>query len=120
VSQLPHQCPSCRGTIVIDRVSCPTCASRVEGVFPLPSLLRLAPGDIDFVEAFVKASGSLKEMANQHGQSYPTIRNRLNRIIAELSSVRTSSEIRRHSVLDAIARGELTVAQAVKELEEIE
>jgi hypothetical protein len=46
--------------------------------------MRLAEDDLDFVVQFVLASGSLKEMAQLHGVSYPTIRASLDRVIANL------------------------------------
>ena len=46
--------------------------------------MRLAEDDLDFVVQFVLASGSLKEMAQLHGVSYPTIRASLDRVISNL------------------------------------
>jgi hypothetical protein len=47
--------------------------------------LQLLPEeDLDFVVQFVLASGSLKEMAQLHQVSYPTIRATLDRVIAKL------------------------------------
>lgn len=47
-------------------------------------LLQLDEDDLDFILHFVLASGSLKEMAQLYGVSYPTIRASLDRVIAEL------------------------------------
>ena len=63
-----------------------------------------------FVLAFVRASGSLKEMGEQLKLSYPTVRIRLNEIIAKLKRRPPSGEAKRHRILDAIARGELSGA----------
>ena len=38
-----------------------------------------------FIEIFVLAGGSLKEIAKQAGVSYPTVRNRLDKVIEQLS-----------------------------------
>jgi hypothetical protein len=91
----------------------------VDGSFPLPELLQLSPEDLAFVVQFVRASGSLKEMARLRGQSYPTIRNRLDEIIAKLAAPDTSAETQRHAILDAIVKGELTVKEGAKRLKEI-
>jgi hypothetical protein len=40
--------------------------------------------DLAFIKRFVRASGSLKEVASQYGVSYPTVRRRLDRLIAKL------------------------------------
>jgi len=83
----PAQCPSCDSELAVTRLTCMECQTEVAGHFRLPPLLRLAAEDQRFVEAFIVASGSLKSMANQLNVSYPTVRNRLNRIIDQLTDV---------------------------------
>ena len=45
----------------------------------------MGPEDQDFILQFIKASGSLKEMAGILKVSYPTVRNRLDEIIDKLN-----------------------------------
>lgn len=40
--------------------------------------------DWQFLRRFLVASGSLKALAEEYGISYPTVRNRLNRLIAKV------------------------------------
>lgn len=40
--------------------------------------------DVSFIRRFVLASGSLKELANAYGISYPTVRLRLDRLIQKI------------------------------------
>lgn len=47
-------------------------------------ITRLASEDVSFLKRFVLASGSLKAVAKEYGVSYPTIRQRLNRLIAKV------------------------------------
>jgi hypothetical protein len=86
----------------------------------LPGVLQLPPEDLEFVTEFVRASGSLKEMARIEGQSYPTIRHRLNQIIERLNQQSSARELKQHEILDAVARGELTAQQAAKLLRKTE
>lgn len=88
---LPNTCPSCGGELVIGELSCRECPTRVCGVFELPPVMRLNPQEREFIETFVLASGSLKDMAKIMGLSYPTVRNRLDEIIAKLKSIKTST-----------------------------
>lgn len=44
----------------------------------------LAEEDVAFLKRFVLASGSLKELAQAYGVSYPTIRLRLDRLIEKV------------------------------------
>ncbi len=66
------------------RLRCERCETEVEGSYSLPALASLTPDDQEFVVEFVKASGSLKEMAALLKVSYPTVRNRLDEIIESL------------------------------------
>src|SRR5215470_8779062 len=59
----------------------------VEGHFALPPLAQLTAEDQVFVAAFVRCHGSIKQMEKYFGVSYPTIKNRLNRIGSQLSFV---------------------------------
>ena len=50
----------------------------------------LSPEDQEFVLQFVKASGSLKQMAKLLDVSYPTVRNRLDDIIGKLEGIQST------------------------------
>src|SRR5450631_3701077 len=56
----------------------------IEGLFEVPPLAQLAADDQIFVAAFVRCHGSIKQMEKFFGVSYPTIKNRLNRIGTQL------------------------------------
>lgn len=47
-------------------------------------IAELEPDEVRFIKRFVLASGSLKEMADIYGVTYPTVRNRLNHIIQKV------------------------------------
>lgn len=40
--------------------------------------------DVSFIKKFLLASGSLKEIANQYGVTYPTVRLRLDKLIQKI------------------------------------
>jgi hypothetical protein len=59
---------------------------------------RLADEDLNFIKRFVLASGSLKSVAAEYRISYPTVRLRLDRLIAKIQvfdSERITSEFER-------------------------
>ena len=58
----------------------------MHGDFLLPALSQLSSEDQQFALAFILRSGSLKEMARLYGVSYPTVRNRLDELIARLGA----------------------------------
>src|SRR5438876_9864274 len=73
--------------IEIERVRLVETGVAIEGPFTLPPLAQLSAEDQVFVAAFVRCHGSIKQMEQYFGLSYPTIKNRLNRIGSQLSSV---------------------------------
>ena len=84
MKQLPTTCPSCSGKLAVKRLRCENCETDVEGLYELPPLASLSQDDQEFIREFVKASGSLKEMASLLKVSYPTVRNRLDEVITNL------------------------------------
>ena len=89
----------------------------VEGRFELPQLARLESEDQVFIAAFVRSHGSIKEMEQIFGVSYPTIKARLNRIAQSLEFIDTNPAPPRSEVLERLARGEITAEDAIRELE---
>ena len=57
------------------------------GEFELPVLTSLNEEEQRFMLEFVKASGSLKDMAKKMGVSYPTVRNYLDDLIEKLNNM---------------------------------
>ena len=103
--------------IVVERVRLVGQDLAIEGAFELPRLARLSAEDQVFVAAFVRSHGSIKEMEQVFGVSYPTIKARLNRIAGSLEFIETDPIPGREEVLERLARGEITADQAVAELE---
>ncbi|MEE4178273.1 MAG: DUF2089 family protein [Bacteroides sp.] len=82
--KIPIQCPSCSGQLQVRSLECPACHTRVEGLFSLPLLTSLSEEDQLFIIEFVKSSGSLKEMSKHLKLSYPSVRNKLDDLIADI------------------------------------
>jgi hypothetical protein len=108
--------------MVVERVRLPEREIAIEGEFALPQLARLSAEDQVFVAAFLKSHGSIKEMEQVFGVSYPTVKARLNRIAGQLEFVDTNPaplkpESERGEILDRLERGEITPAEAIRQLE---
>ena len=108
------RCPYCYGLMEVERFGCKSCNITVEGAFQMPRLLRLKPDQLEFVERFVLASGSLKEAAQELGVSYPTVRNRLDQIIETLQGKIASEQERMAEVMDALEEGKITADEAAE------
>ena len=103
--------------ILIERVRLADKDITIDGQFELPQLARLSQEDQVFITAFVRSHGSIKEMEQIFGVSYPTIKSRLNRIAASLEFVETNPAPSRAEVLDRLKRGEISAQDAIQELE---
>jgi hypothetical protein len=101
----------------------------IEGSFELPPLARLTAEDQIFVAAFVRCHGSIKQMEQIFGVSYPTIKNRLNRLGTQLPSVEIDQPLEgiappeepgppsvARSLLEQLDRNELTVSEVLARL----
>ena len=103
--------------VVIERVNIPEKQITIEGKFGLPELARLSLDDQVFITAFLRSHGSIKEMEQVFGVSYPTIKARLNRIASQLEFVDTNPSPSRAEVLERLNNGEITAEDAIRALE---
>ena len=55
-------------------------------------ITELEADELKFIRNFVLASGSLKEMAQSYGVSYPTVRSRLNNVIEKIKICEENQE----------------------------
>lgn len=104
-------------SIIIERVRIPSKGIAVEGEFSLPQLTQLSLEDQVFVMAFLRSHGSIKEMEQTFGVSYPTIKARLNRISGQFEFVDTNPSPSRDEVLERLKNGEISADEAIRILE---
>lgn len=102
--------------LVVERVRLKEEDIALEGSFDLPPLARLTMEDQIFVTAFIRSHGSIKDMEELFGISYPTVKNRLNRISQMLEFVDINPPASRTEILDELEHGELSVEEAVEKL----
>ncbi|HEX3020275.1 MAG TPA: DUF2089 domain-containing protein [Chitinispirillaceae bacterium] len=102
--------------IVVNRVTVRSTAISIEGEFELPPLARLSFEDQVFIGMFIKTHGSIKEMEQAFGISYPTVKARLNRISESLGFIESKKVTEKDDVLARLERGEITVVEAMERL----
>jgi hypothetical protein len=109
------------GPILVERVRLPEKQITIEGAYTLPELALLSLEDQVFAIAFLRSHGSIKEMEQTFGVSYPTIKSRLNRIAGQLEFVETNpaptGAEASTDVLERLNSGEITATEAIQALE---
>jgi hypothetical protein len=141
--EIDPTCPVCGGAMLVTRVGCADCGSALEGAFrlrgapagrrapggpasgPRPDdeprfgrLVRLDPAQLDFVEAFLRCRGVIKNVEDMLGISYPTVKARLAEVLGAMGfgpeEDPPDGDRRREQreILDALRQGRITTDEA--------
>ena len=102
--------------ITVERVRLVDDDIAIEGSFTLPPLANLSAEDQIFVMAFVRCHGSIKEMEEMFGISYPTVKNRINRIARQLEFVEIIAVSSQEEIVNELERGEITAEEVIRRL----
>ena len=102
--------------VTIERVRVVDSGIAIEGSFTLPPLAGLPWEDQVFVMAFIRCHGSIKEMEEMFGISYPTVKNRLNRIAGQLKFIEVIKITPMEEVIDELESGKISAEEAIRRL----
>ncbi len=111
---IENNCPYCDVPMRTTRMACSRCGVAVEAAFPTSRLANLPIEHQRFIEMFVLAGGSLKEIAELAGVSYPTVRSRLDKVIEVLREQMAQPVEIKGAVSDSAGQGEMTAEEAAK------
>ena len=119
-------CPSCREPLTVTEVTCPACALRLQGEFERGCrFCSLDAEQTRLLDVFIRCRGVIKDMEAALGLSYPTVRGRLDGLLATLGYAPVKAEEegeragRRQEILDRLQAGEIEAAEATKLLREL-
>lgn len=101
---------------VIEKVRLKEKNITIEGEFKLPPLSRLSNDDQIFIIAFLKTHGNIRDMEKLFGISYPSVKNRLNKISKHLEFVEVNPPTEKNEVLEQLYKDEITVEEALEKL----
>jgi hypothetical protein len=102
--------------VEIERVRIKDSGIVLEGSFELPPLAQLTLEDQIFITAFIRCGGSIKEMEELFGISYPTVKNRINGIASKLEFVEINPPASSNEILNQLDKGEISVEEAINKL----
>lgn len=133
-------CPVCSEELTIARLHCRSCGTALEGEFGVGRFGRLDREQMSLLESFLRSRGNLKEMERELGISYPTVRGRVDALIRSLGlsdgseaegdagsgvaddvarpSDAPDPAAERRSILERLARREITAEDAAAALRE--
>ncbi|MGE5333066.1 MAG: DUF2089 domain-containing protein [Nitrososphaerota archaeon] len=144
--EVDGSCPVCGNAMYVSRLSCDRCGSMLEGTFSLtgqptarrngatPSgreaeerfgrLARLNDQQLEFVEVFLRCRGTIKDVEDMLGISYPTVKSRLTNVLEAMGfsgdeSVTAAPRRARRDILAQLAAGQITTEEAHRLLAEI-
>jgi hypothetical protein len=138
-------CPICGDVMTVSRMTCGHCGTALEGAlmpmgYGLPTrrgappssradlegrfgrLVRLDPAQLEFVEAFLRCRGVIKNVEDMLGISYPTVKSRLANVL-EAMGFGGDEEVpppeqrrQRREILADLAAGRITTEEAHRQL----
>lgn len=113
------KCPVCGGTLTVTQLTCESCSLKMEGEFESCEFCKLSEENLESLRSFIKCRGVIKDVEKELGISYPTVRSRLDRLVAELGYGEApvmSRDERRYDVLEAVKEGRVSPKEAVAAL----
>ena len=117
-----EQCISCGGQLEIRELHCSDCDITIRGSFPMEGsgpFARLSDDQLAFLHLFVTSRGNMSDVERSLGVSYPTVRAKLDDLIAALEpganppASEAATTLSRTDVMDRVSSGELTVDEAM-------
>lgn len=116
------RCPICEEALRVVRLECEACGTSLQGSFTLGRFHALAPEQLEFLETFIRARGSFKDVERELGISYPTVRSRLDAVIRALGFTSQAEPDRdaerRREILRELAEGRIAPDDAAALLDD--
>ena len=113
------KCPICSSKLRITKLKCNKCGTVIENDFEFSKFEYLSGDQLSFMEVFLKCRGNIKDVEKELGVSYPTVRAKLDEVVAALGyTVVKKPAVGSKEILDMLEKGEITAEQAVNMMKE--
>lgn len=114
---LINSCPVCNHSLHVTKLECASCHTIIENDFTLSKFAAFSDEQMHFVEVFLVSRGNIKEVEKELGISYPTVRGKLNEIIALLGHDKQDDqkvEQSKSQIVSMLENDEITAKEAIK------
>lgn len=112
---LIHQCPVCEHALHVTRLECSHCNTTIENHFSLSKFATLSKEQLHFAEVFLVSRGNIKEVEKTLNISYPTVRAKLNEVIAQLGyEMEEKTTNRKKEIIALLDSEEISAEEAIK------
>src|SRR5690554_4599773 len=111
-----NACPICNHSLHAIKLACSSCNTTIENNFTLSKFSLLSAEQMNFIEVFVVSRGNIKVVEKELGISYPTVRGKLNEIIALLGHEEEHEvEIERNKteIITMLENNEISAEEAI-------
>lgn len=121
---IPGSDPVGGGALFISELTGEESGVSIRGRFEVPRYSKLDADQANFLEIFLRCRGNLTAVERELSMSYPTVRARLDQMLAalELAPVPEAPKKdldKKRQVLEQLERGEITAEEAKTKLKEI-
>lgn len=84
MAKMISKCPGCNGTLHITTLQCPDCGMELKNDFEMSVFDTLSGEECEFLMAFLRHRGNLKNVQSELEISYPTAKKKLDELLARL------------------------------------
>jgi hypothetical protein len=116
----PSNCPVCNHRLATTRLTCPECSTELSGAFTSCEFCVLTDEDRELLRVFLASRGNMKELERHLGVSYPTARARFDAMLVKIGIDRPApaAPSARVELMEQVARGEITIDEALGRLDQ--
>lgn len=85
MNKLISKCPACHGALQITTLRCPDCGMELRNVFDISAFDLLDSDQLEFLTAFLRNRGNMKEVQSDMQISYPAAKKKLDNLLEALN-----------------------------------
>ena len=85
MNKLISKCLACHGALQITTLRCPDCGMELRNVFDISAFDLLDSDQLEFLTAFLRNRGNMKEVQSDMQISYPTAKKKLDNLLEALN-----------------------------------